>query len=276
MEQFSGNYTGPDWSDGKKQSSVAFGESDPQSELDKLSRLHDSAYARYKDRAHLDAADQIYARDAKVLVGKFPWLAGNLVQYGNYTTRQGSQLVSDAARYGPLPGLIKFGMTNIYNANKMLHGTYLKQELKDVEDYYNTDPRKGQAAVTFNKPSKKMTPFEEAQNEARAEKVGSNAPFPPLVTPPVGNTPAAPLETKSPIGKVADYFKGLVTKKNAVVPETPEQRNQRLIQAQKEHFENYQNTYMRAQLVPTKRRKYKKKRYNVQKAIRVLPAHCIH
>jgi hypothetical protein len=126
MEQFAGNYTGPYWSDGKIQSSVEFGTTDPQSELDALSRLHDTAYAHYSDRGHREAADLIYAREAKRLGEKYPELIGNIVQYGNYTGRQAVQLAKDVGTVPgfPLIGLGKFAITNLFNANKMITGTY--------------------------------------------------------------------------------------------------------------------------------------------------------
>lgn len=140
MEQFSGNYTGPYWSDGKLQTSVEFGESDPKSELDALSRLHDSAYAKFQDRGHREAADMMYEEQAKKLVGRFPSLAGDLVLYGNYATRQAARGIG-LAKYG-LPGLLYFGVDNAIKANKMINGTYLSKEKKDVADYYLTDPHK--------------------------------------------------------------------------------------------------------------------------------------
>nr|WRQ64945.1 hypothetical protein [Sobelivirales sp.] len=144
-ESFVGNYTGPYWSDGKFQESVEFGEADAKNELDELSRLHDSAYAKYKDRSHREAADEIYNREAKKLVGKFPALAGNLVQYGNYTGRQLADTYS-MSRFG-LPGLIFQGLKNIYQSHQMLTGNYLKKEKQEIEDYYKTDPKKGNKLV---------------------------------------------------------------------------------------------------------------------------------
>lgn len=277
MEQFSGNYTGPYWSDGKLQTSVEFGSADPQSELDKLSRLHDSAYAHYADRGHREAADEIYARDAKVLAGKFPELAGSIVLHGNYGARQAKQLASDFGSMGPF-GLVKFAANNVLNANKMIKGTYLKNEKADVERFFSTDPRKGASAVTINKPTSKLTPFEEAQQLAREEKRNAGRPL-----------PADPAEAAQVVkgakdfgSKVASVFNKVKEKvqsklnSNSVVPETQQQKNERLIQKQAQNFENYQQTYMRAQQSSTKRRKYKKKKHNLQKAIRVLPAHCIH
>jgi hypothetical protein len=278
MEQFSGNYTGPYWSDGRLQESVEFGSSDPQSELDKLSRLHDTAYAHYTDRQHREAADEIYERDAKVLAGKFPELAGKLVLHGNYAARQRAQLNSDFATLGPL-GLLKFAGTNMWNANKMIKGTYLKNEKADIERLYGTDPRKGQAAVTFNGKSKKnsLSDAVAAEFAAKAEyEKTRNLPLEAKQNQPSAPTPVIDVKPKKTVIEKAQDFIANITKKNTVTPESKEERNARLIQAQQRNFENYQNTYMRAQLPQNGRRKYKKKKYNMIKAIRVLPAHMIH
>ncbi len=138
---FAGNYTGPYWSDGTIQPSVEWGASDPQSDLDFLSRQHDSAYAHFKDRGHREAADRLYKAEADKLVGRFPELAGKAVLYGNYAGRQASQLAKDVGMFGGLPGLIKFGVGNIVNAQKMLNGTYLKKETEAVQKYYSSDPK---------------------------------------------------------------------------------------------------------------------------------------
>lgn len=279
MEQFSGNYTGPYWSDGKLQTSVEFGSMDPQSELDKLSRLHDSAYAHYADRGHREAADEIYARDAKVLAGKFPELAGNIVMYGNYGARQSKQLSADFGTLGPL-GLIKFAGGNLLNAHKMLNGTYLKKEKGDIERFYGTDPRKGQAAVTSNGKSKNnsLSDAVAAEFAAKAEyEKTRHIPLEAKVLQSSAPTPVIDVKPKKTvIEKAQDIIAKIMPKKNTVVPETQEERNARLIQAQQRNFENYQNTYMRAQLPQNGRRKYKKKKHNMIKAIRVLPAHMIH
>jgi len=143
-----GNYTGPYWSDGKLQTSVLFGESDAINALDELSRLHDSAYAFYPDRAHREAADRLYAQEARKLTGMFPSIAGNVVQYGNYAVRQGGKLFDDVKTFGFLPGIgtllgaAKFVGGNILNSQKMINGTYLKKETEDVKSLYGKDPRK--------------------------------------------------------------------------------------------------------------------------------------
>lgn len=147
-----GNYIGPYWSNGQLQSSVKFGEKEAKSALDGLARLHDTAYAVYSDRKHREAADFIFAEKAKKLVGRFPHLAADLVKYGNYTGRQASQLGSDFKKYGPL-GVIKFGATNIYNMNKMLNGTYLKNEKADIEKLYSQDPKIKKTAMMKAKTS---------------------------------------------------------------------------------------------------------------------------
>jgi len=256
MEQFSGNYTGPYWSDGKIQSSVEFGETDPLSELDALSRLHDTAYAHYSDRAHREAADLIYARDSKILAEKYPELIGNIVQYGNYAGRQTMQLAKDVSMVPgfPLVGLGKFAITNLFNANKMVKGTYLKDEEKDVRDLYDRDPRKGLIRI---KVVPKVSPGDETTKKETALKLKN------------GLFDAMHRVTKglSTLGK---------PKGSTQPPETKEQRNERLINAQARRVENYQNIYQQSLVVPSGVRKYKKKKYNLKKATRILPAHCIH
>ncbi len=134
----SDGYTGPYISDNKFQTSVEFGEHEALSELAYLSRMHDTAYAHWKDRDHREAADQLYNERAQQIVGRFPHLAGNAVMYGNYAKRQ----FEDAASYATfgLPGLVYWGAKNMYNQNKMLNGTYLKKEKDAVLQLYSRDP----------------------------------------------------------------------------------------------------------------------------------------
>jgi hypothetical protein len=146
---FAGEYTGPYWSNGKIQESVEWGDQDPKSQLDWLSRQHDSAYAHFKDAKHREAADLLYMKEAKKLAGKYPELAGNLVGYGNYTGRQFAKLGQDVALStkltgNPLLGVVKYGIGGIQDSYKRINGTYLKNELSDIEGFYKTDP--------FNKP----------------------------------------------------------------------------------------------------------------------------
>jgi len=147
--EYTGNYTGPHWSDGKVQESVEWGDSNPQGELDYLSREHDSAYARFKDDKHREAADKIYHDKATKLAGKFPQLAGNLVLYGNHAGRQAGKLFKNAKTgamfggpLGALAGAIYTAGGNIVDNMSRINGTYLKKEMADIEKYNQSDPRK--------------------------------------------------------------------------------------------------------------------------------------
>lgn len=146
---YTGNYTGPHWSDGKFQESVEWGDANPQSELDYLSRQHDSAYAKFKDDKHREAADKIYHDQAMKLKERFPHLAANLVLYGNHTERQGKKLFGNAKTgamlggpLGALAGAIYTAGGNIVDNMSRINGTYLKKEMSDVIKYFDTDPRK--------------------------------------------------------------------------------------------------------------------------------------
>ena len=149
-----GNYVGPYWSDGKTQSSVEWGNKEPTDALDDLARKHDAAYAHYKDRPHREAADALFAEEARKLTQKYgkgwaadPKVAATLVQYGNYATRQAAKL-GEYTKYGTsgiagnLIGAGRFVIGNLLDANKMVNGTYLKQERNDVQKFYGTDPKK--------------------------------------------------------------------------------------------------------------------------------------
>lgn len=152
------NYTGPYRSDGKFQTSVEFGKTAPKDKLDALSRLHDSAYAKYKDYGHRVAADSIYNQEAKKLVGKFPSLAGDLVVYGNQTGRSVSNLASNAS-YGPL-GFVYGAVKNMYNLNDYMVNQ--KKYAREVSDYYDTDPEKPR--LVENKRRSIATPIVDVEN----------------------------------------------------------------------------------------------------------------
>ncbi len=142
-----GEYTGPYWSNGEVQESVEWGDKDPVSQLDWLSRQHDSAYAHFKDSRHREAADLLYMEEAKKLVGRFPELAGNIVGYGNYAGRQITKAGADIALATkltgvPLLGLLKYGVEGIRDSAKRINGTYLKNERADILDFYTKDPYK--------------------------------------------------------------------------------------------------------------------------------------
>ncbi len=273
-----GEYTGPYWSDGKIQPSVEWGESTPQSQLDWLSRQHDSAYAHFKDSRHREAADLIYMREAKKLAGQFPELAGNLVGYGNYAGRQVKNILSDVGLAtkltgNPLFGVVKYGVDSLANNVKRLNGTYLKNELEDVNKFYGTDPYK------MRKPADKVEGSLEkilnSRNSVRGasgvalvendgqRRVVSNGGRPPRPQEPrvstVQATPviATPLNASASTEQVQAQHPIAVTKtslfqrlkrkkkkKNRV--ESLEDRVKRLTLAQASHFDNYNNTHKTA------------------------------
>ncbi len=158
----SGNYVGPYWSDGKIQESVEWGEKDPLNALDELARRHDAAYAHYKDEKHREAADMLFAEEAKKLKQKYgskwaedPRIAARFVEYGNHTKRQ----IRDLAKIGvlgpaALPWLIYKQVSNMIDNHKRIKGTYLAKEVGDIRRFYETDPKKGavqQASATEEK-----------------------------------------------------------------------------------------------------------------------------
>lgn len=175
MEGYAGSYTGPYWSDGKFQESVEFGELDPQSELDYLSYLHDTAYAHYKDSAHREAADQLYNERAKELAGRHPEIIGNIVEYGNMGGRQTAKLwdrlkkgFSVAGPLGMLGGAIYFQGENMVESNKRMKGTYLKKERGELEKLYGQDPKKEWVAKNGYK-------WKSQSEKPRAERAPTNA-----------------------------------------------------------------------------------------------------
>lgn len=129
------NYTFPYWSDGKIQESVEFGRKAPLSALDVQSRLHDSAYAHYKDLVHRMAADSIYSANVEKL-GGFAKFAGQAVVYGNQTLRAAGNLL-EYAKYGPL-GLIVGSVVNDYYLFDYMNNS--EKYKKEVLAYYATDP----------------------------------------------------------------------------------------------------------------------------------------
>lgn len=145
---------GPYWSDGKLQESVEFGSAPALHELDALARLHDTAYARYKDDKHRTAADMIFAQEAEKLKQKYgtkwaenPHVAAALVQYGNHAKRAATRIGTNvgegfkiAGPIGAIGGLVYSGLQNISQANQMVKGTYLQQERDDIKKLYATDP----------------------------------------------------------------------------------------------------------------------------------------
>ncbi len=156
------NYTGPYISDGIFQTSVEFGSATPKDQLDALSRLHDSAYAKYKDFGHRKAADVIYANEARKLIGLYPELAGLAVKYGNQIIGSASNLLG-GYKYGPLgfvAGAIKNGL-DLHDY--MLNSTKYKN---DVSQYYNTDPKLSDKSFRPDRPGRSPVPKEERKNGA--------------------------------------------------------------------------------------------------------------
>lgn len=149
------NYIGPYWSDGKWQESVEFGDANPMSQVDAASRLHDSAYAHYKDEKHRIAADQIYSETLKKLKEKYSGLA-DVPLYGNYTKNRVKEFGSNFAEgfkvgglAGGLGSLVYTGVKGIVRLNDLItNGAKYRQE---VLDYYDTDPKKIQTVTKTNK-----------------------------------------------------------------------------------------------------------------------------
>jgi len=133
-----GRYTGPYWSDGKFQESVAFGESEPMDALDALSRLHDTAYAIYKDDRHREAADLIYGEDASILPGAGAAAAAATVTYGNAAARRAARWAS--VQLNPV-GQALFVYGELSDAKDRLSGTYLAKEKDAIRELYKQDPK---------------------------------------------------------------------------------------------------------------------------------------
>ncbi len=146
-----GNYIGPHWSNGEFQESVEWGDKPPQSDLDLLAYYHDSAYAKYKDDDHREAADKLFAEEARKLGYSMADISAVLVQQGNMTKRSFDRTLRNVAlgekvggAPGALLGLIYTGVENIFKANDRLPGGKFESVVKEVQDYYATDPHKRQ------------------------------------------------------------------------------------------------------------------------------------
>lgn len=162
----SGNYVGPYWSDGKLQESVEWGEKPALHALDELARQHDAAYAHYKDAKHREAADMIFAEEAKKLKQKYgskwaddPQIAARFVEYGNHTIRQLEKLAK-IGTLGPaaLPWLIYHGVSNMIDNHKRIKGTYLTKEMGEIRKLYETDPQRQKVIDTVSTGKSKKQP----------------------------------------------------------------------------------------------------------------------
>jgi hypothetical protein len=271
MEGYAGNYTGPYWSDGKLQESVEFGELDPQSELDYLSYQHDTAYAHYKDKAHREAADQIYNARAKQLAGQFPGIAGGIVEYGNMGQRQTSKFldrIGTGFKYGgplgALGGAIYFQGENMIESNKRMKGTYLQKEKQEIEKLYAQDPKKDWA-------EKKGYSWKPKAENNRAERAPTNA----------GQTRAehtttTKLDKPSLLDKVKKVASQLTKERNrksqsARVQPEETVSHQALIDSQRRRLVNYRQLHAAAVHPNPGGTKKKKKKGNVRRAVVIDP-----
>lgn len=242
----SGNYVGQNWSDGKNQSSVAFGDAPVLNELDELAYYHDTAYAMYHDDAHRRAADELFYEEAMKLKQKYgskwaedPQIAARLVLYGNYAKQQ----ISDTARnakFGML-GLVYQGGKNILEMNKRLNGTYLKTEKNDLQKLYKSKEPNRIAVKPLNPPKK--------QNFTGVQKAMTNV--------------------KNTIAAGNDYLSKLTRSKVKVQPEpveTKEQRSDRLRTSQAQRVQNFNSMHSAALAQQGAHQVYHKPKLNLNAA----------
>jgi len=179
------NYTGPYISDGKFQTSVKFGNAVPKDRLDKLSRLHDTAFKEFSDYGHRTAANSIYHNDAKG-GNTMSQIAGAAVLYGNQILTASKGLSFN------LPALVYGGVRNALD----LHD-YVKNEKKykqDVKNLYAQDPFKGNVRydpyATGNGPTTTSTDTLGGTNGALSGDlgIGGKRPNAPPKAPPNGGS----------------------------------------------------------------------------------------
>lgn len=137
------NYTGPYLSDGKFQPSVPYGTATPTDHVDSESRLHDTAYAMYKDPLHRFQADSAYRLNLQNDPSLKAMVAGQAVTKGNILINGLERLGTNIATYGPLGLLVTAGQ-NILSANDILNDTKAAQDIRDIR---NNDPNK---SLQFN------------------------------------------------------------------------------------------------------------------------------
>nr|UHS71962.1 MAG: hypothetical protein 2 [Tombusviridae sp.] len=249
----SGNYVGPYWSDGQLQESVEWGDKPALHALDELARKHDAAYAHYKDEKHREAADMLFAEEAKKLKQKYgskwaddPQIAARLVEYGNHTTRQVKKLAKIGV-LGPaaIPWLIYNQASNMIDNHKRMKGTYLTKEVGDIRRFYETDPRK------------KDQVQQAIATESFKKRPGWTGPTVDLVT--RSNTLQA--------GEASQSVKPAPST-NKVGPTATLIHNAELIEGQRRRFANYR-ALKEAALASTKvaPRGYQKPKLNLDKAL---------
>jgi len=182
------NYTGPNISDGKIQKSVEFGSAVPKNDLDVLSRLHDSAYAKWDDYAHRTAADAWYSREAQKLGTTQAAIAADAVLYGNAIMRSLSNYGIDITNFhdslpillskavvGGLPGLVSGivsgAVKNMYNLHNYILDEFKLQ--KELQAYFATDPKPWlQYTSRVKKMTETLVPF---RGEARSDLFSQRA-----------------------------------------------------------------------------------------------------
>jgi len=138
------NYIGPMWSDGKWQPSVEFGSSEPLSEVDRESRLHDSAYAHFKEEKYRIAADSIYNDNLRKIVDRKAVLAG-VPLYGNYIKNRASDIATNFASGSKFGGPVGALGSLVYSGIKGMALNYdlaanLDRYKREVAAYYRSDP----------------------------------------------------------------------------------------------------------------------------------------
>lgn len=189
------NYTGPYISDGKFQTSVKFGNAVPKDRLDKLSRLHDTAFKEFSDYGHRTAANSIYHNDAKG-GNTMSQIAGAAVLYGNQVLSASKGLSFN------LPALVYGGVRNALD----LHD-YVKNEKKykrDIKNLYAQDPMRGNVRydpyATNSGQTTTTTDTLGGTNGALSGElgIGGRRPKPPQTSPPgVGGGKAAEVVDQS-------------------------------------------------------------------------------
>lgn len=174
------NYTGPYRSDGKWQTSVAFGTSVPLDDVDRASRLHDSAYAHYTDESHRTAADILYQEMLAGNVSTKGRIVRGLPVYGNYVKNRAAEYgegfatgMKLAGLPGALGGVVLTGARNIWRQFDLLNN--LDKYKREVTEYYKTDPlaathQSYETEVNADKPITQVNIKKNAPNNAPLQK----------------------------------------------------------------------------------------------------------
>lgn len=129
-------YTGPYWSDGRFQSSIAFGSNIPIDNVDNESRLHDTAYAVYPDQRHRVAADWLYSQRLEQDTSYKARIIRNIPYYANLASAS-----HVSALFTPFIGfgLLDYILHVYYTQNEIKNNAYNK-EISDVLNLYKEDP----------------------------------------------------------------------------------------------------------------------------------------